>query len=82
MKDFSSLCTPAKLYFVITVISSVFTLFNGVSIFAVIVQLLFAFIWTFLLSFLCDRGLKLISWGLVLLPYIFIALAMFNIYKK
>ena len=81
MKEFSQLCTPAKLYFAIAVIASVIALFSGMGVIAVALKLIFAFIWTFLLSWLCDKGYKNISWFLVLLPYIIIALAMFGIYR-
>lgn len=80
-KDFSKLCTPAKIYFAIAVIASIIALVNGVGIMAVFIKLVFAFIWTFILAFLCDKGYKTISWFLVLLPYILIALAMFGIYR-
>ena len=81
MKDFSKLCTPAKIYFAIAVVASIFALFKGVCLLAVAVKLLFAFIWTFILGWLCSKGLKTLSWFLVLLPYIIIALAMFRIYR-
>jgi len=81
MKDFSQLCTPAKLYFAIAVIASVIALFSGIGVIAVALKLMFAFIWTYLLSWLCDKGYKNISWFLVLLPYVIIALAMFGIYR-
>jgi hypothetical protein len=42
--------------------------------------MLFAFVWTFLLGWLCNKGFKTLSWVLVLLPYIFIALGMLGIY--
>ena len=80
-KEFSKLCTPAKIYFAIAVIASVFALFSGVSIIAVFFKLVFAFIWTFILAWLCDKGFKSLSWFLVLLPYIIIALAAFGIYN-
>lgn len=79
-KDFSKLCTPAKIYFAIAVIASVFALFGGASIMMVFWKLVFAFIWTFVLGWLCDKGYKSVSWFLVLLPYIIIALAMLQIY--
>lgn len=79
--DFSKLCTPAKIYFAIAVIASIFALFSGVKIMAVALKLVFAFIWTFVLGWLCDKGFRTLSWFLVLLPYIIIALAMFGIYK-
>jgi len=81
IKDFSKLCTPAKIYFAIAVIASIFALFKGVGVIAVAIKLLFAFIWTFILGWLCSKGLHTLSWFLVLLPYIIIALAMFRIYN-
>jgi hypothetical protein len=80
-KDFSKLCTPAKIYFAIAVIASIIALFSGVGVIAVAMKLIFAFIWTFLLGWLCDKGYKTISWVLVLLPYIIIALAMAGVYR-
>jgi ABC-type multidrug transport system permease subunit len=80
-KEFSKLCTPAKIYFAIAVIASVFGLFNGVSIIAIFIKLIFAFIWTFILAWLCDKGFKNLSWFLVLLPYIVITLAVLGIYR-
>ena len=79
--DFKQLCTPAKIYFVIAVIACVIALFNGMRLTAVAVKLIFAFIWSFVLGWLCTKGFKTLSWFLVLLPYIIIALAMFGIYE-
>ncbi len=76
-KNFRDLCTPAKIYFGIAVISTIIALFNGVSFMLAFMQILFAFIWTFVLGWLCDKGYSSISWFLVLLPYILIGLAMF-----
>jgi len=78
-KDFSKLCTPAKVYFAIAVISSLIALLNGIKIVVVFFKILFAFIWTYLLSVLCDKGYKKVSWFLVLLPYILIFLAVFGL---
>lgn len=80
MKDFSKLCTPAKIYFAIAVIAAIIGLFNGLSVMAAFWNLVFAFIWTFVLGWLCGKGYTYISWVLVLLPYIIMALAMLNIY--
>lgn len=80
MKDFSKLCTPAKIYFTIAVFAGILALLNGISIFFVLFKLVFAFIWTFILGWLCKKGFNSVSWFLVLLPYIIIALAMFNLY--
>ena len=80
MKDFSKLCTPAKIYFAIAVIATIVALFNGASIMMAFWKLIIAFIWTYVLGWLCNKGYTSISWFLVLLPYILIVLAMFNIY--
>ena len=79
--DFRQLCTPAKVYFAIAFIACVIALFNGMRLTAVAVKLIFAFIWTFVLGWFCKKGLSSISWGLVLLPYIIILLAMLKIYN-
>lgn len=78
-KNFSKLCTPAKIYFAIAVISTIVALFNGVSLMLSFMQIVFAFIWTFILGWLCSKGYSSISWFLVLLPYIVIVLAMLQI---
>jgi len=80
MINFSKLCTPAKIYFAIAIIATIFDLFNGVSFMFAFWKMLFAFVWTFILGGLCDKGYKSISWVLVLLPYILMFLASLNIY--
>jgi hypothetical protein len=81
MKKFASLCTPAKIYFAIAVISSIIALFNGFGILAVLIKLIFALIWTMILGWLCKKGWHALSWFLVLLPYIIILLAMLRIMR-
>jgi len=79
-KEFRKLCTPAKIYFAIAVITSIIALFNGVRLVPITLKLVFGFLWTMVLSWLCSKGFTAVSWFLVLLPYIVIALAMFKIY--
>jgi hypothetical protein len=78
-KMFKKLCTPAQIYFGIAVIASIVALFRGVTFGRVFMNLIFAFIWTYILGWLCKKGFSAISWFLVLLPYIVIALAMLRI---
>jgi hypothetical protein len=80
MKDFSKLCTPAKIYFAIAVLAAVVGLLNGLTVMMALWNLVFAFIWAYVLGWLCEKGYDSVSWFLVLLPYIIILLAMFNIY--
>jgi hypothetical protein len=81
-KEFSKLCTPAKIYFVLAIIASIFALFSGMGIVSVVVKLIFAFIWTFILSWLCQKGYKSLSWFLVLLPYVLILLVLIGLTKS
>jgi hypothetical protein len=78
-KNFSKLCTPAKIYFCIAVIASMIALFRGITFIAVFVKLLFAFFWSYILGWLCKKGYASISWFLVLFPYIVILLAALQI---
>jgi hypothetical protein len=77
--DFKSLCTPAKIYFAIAIVSFIIALFNHMSILAVFINLMFAFLWTYVLGWLCEKGYKSVSWFLVLLPYVVILLGMMGV---
>lgn len=79
--DFKKFCTPAQLYLAISVISVVIGLFSGIRIVFAIWKLLFAFIWAYILNLLCKKGMKSLSWFLVLLPYIMLFLAMFGLMR-
>jgi hypothetical protein len=78
-KDFNKLCTPAKLYFVISVLSCVIAFFNGVRFLTVGINLIIAFIWTAILAWFCRNGFTNLSWLLVLLPYIMMVLVFLKI---
>ena len=81
-KVFSKLCTPAKIYFSLAILSILLGLFNGIHIFAIVGKLFFAFIWTYILAFLCKKGFKMVSWFLVLLPFIMIFLVLFGVMRN
>ena len=79
---FNELCTPAKLYFVLAVISCIIALVNGIGFMHVAVNLIIAFLWTAVLSWFCGKGFSTLSWVLVLLPYIIMILVFFKIMKS
>jgi hypothetical protein len=79
-KSFNHLCTPAKIYFVLTIIGCIFMLFHNANLLAIFSKLIFAFIWTVILNWMCSKGYKMVSWILVLLPFILMALAFLGIY--
>ena len=81
MKNFDDLCSPAKLYFVLSVIACVAALINGVKVMQVAINLIIAFAWTAILSFICGKGFTGVSWFLVLGPYIVMLLVFFKLMK-
>jgi hypothetical protein len=81
MKSFDDLCSPAKLYFVLSVIACLAALINGLKFMQVIINLIIAFAWTAVLSWICGKGFTGVSWFLVLVPYIIMLLVFFKLMK-
>ena len=81
-KEFSKLCTPAKIYFTLAVLSIIISFFSGVHFSLLISNLIVTFIWTYFLAFLCRKGYKSISWFLVLAPFIMIILITLGIMRE
>ena len=81
MKSFDDLCSPAKLYFVLSVIACIAALINGVKFGQVMINLIIAFAWTAVLSWICGKGFTGVSWFLVLVPYIIMLLVFFKLMK-
>jgi hypothetical protein len=79
--DFNKLCTPAKLYFVLALLSIIISAFSGVKLLAIAVKLFFAVVWTLVLSFICDKGFTPVSWFLVLLPLVVMILVTFGLMR-
>ena len=67
---FSKLCTPAMIYFVLGVISLILLFSQGALLFSLLIKAIFVVVWTWLLNYLCSKGYSIISWILVLLPFI------------
>lgn len=84
MKMFKELCTPAKIYFIIALLSTFLAIFNRVSasLETTLTNLVFVLIWTFILSWLCSKGYESVSWFLVLLPYVLILLGVVIVMSK
>lgn len=78
-KEFSKLCTPAKVYFIISIVSCVVALFNGLNYMTVLFNVIIAFVWTAVLGWICQNGYSNVSWFLVALPYIIMILMFFRI---
>lgn len=70
MLGFKKLCNPAKLYFGLSILAIIFAIFHGVKFTSLIYKSIFVFIWTYMLGLLCKKGFSIVSWGLVIIPYI------------
>jgi hypothetical protein len=77
-----SICSPALLYLIIALIALISMVYSKVAIQTVAMKGLFVIIYTWFLNFLCSKGHEGISWFLVILPFVVMALfivAMSNI---
>ena len=72
LSTISNLCTPALLYFVISVFAIVSGFFSRmISVPTLLMKCVFVAIWTWFLNFLCSKNHTMISWFLVVIPYLF-----------
>ena len=78
-KTFEKMCSPAKIYFGIAVLASLYALIKMIPIGLILSKLFFAVLWTFILSWLCKKGYTSVSWFLVLFPYVVLLLAAMKI---
>ena len=77
-----SLCSPALLYLIIALMAIISMIYSKTDMQTVAMKGLFVIIYTWFLNFLCSKGHEGISWFLVILPFIVMALfivAMSNI---
>ena len=65
----SRLCTPALLYLIFSISQVLIDTFKGMYNTAMI-KFLLAFIFTFLLNYLCEAGLGVLSWIIIFVPFI------------
>lgn len=68
---FKHYCTPAKIYLFIAIIYAICQIFY-LPVTFVIINLIFAVIWTCILGWLCNKGYSSVAWFLVLFPYVVI----------
>jgi hypothetical protein len=77
-----SLCSPALLYLIIAIMAIISMIYSKTDMQTVAMKGLFVIIYTWFLNFLCSKGHEGISWFLVILPFVVMALfivAMSNI---
>jgi len=76
---FYKLCTPAQIYLFLALLSCFFALFNNMKLWTIFFKLLFSFLWTLFLSYICSVGYSGLAWFLVLFPYIIIFFVMIGL---
>ena len=65
------LCLPAIVYLVINLFSILFTVYtNDIQFVSTFLSFLFMFVWTYILNLICRSGYTIISWILVMIPFI------------
>lgn len=80
MLDIMNFCTPALVYLGISAFVIIAALASQtVSFYSAFFKALFALLWGMILNFICSKGYTSVSWVLVLLPYILIALFFFSV---
>ena len=67
--DFSKLCTPAFIYFIVSFIYLIINSLTNFNIMNIIVKSFFIILWSLFLNFLCSNGYTIISWLIIVLPF-------------
>ena len=68
--SFNNLCDPAKLYIVLSIIAIIVAFFRRMSFRSLVFKAFFVLFWTWVLNYMCSKGFKMVSWFLVLFPFI------------
>ena len=64
------ICAPAMLYLILGILALIYMIYEKLSISSILFKTLFIVVWTWILNFLCSKGYEVLSWILVLLPFI------------
>ena len=67
--DFSKLCTPAFIYFIVSFIYLIINSLTNFNIMNIIVKSFFIILWSLFLNILCSNGYTIISWLILVLPF-------------
>lgn len=71
-ETFSNLCNPAKLAFIFVCINFAASIYKGMNIVGLGVQLFFDVLWVLFLVWICSKDRFLIAWVIALFPIILI----------
>jgi len=68
-------CTPAQVYLFFAVISLILGFLVNFKFVTLLVNTFFVLVWAWILDWLCRKGVGILSWILVLLPFVYFTAA-------
>lgn len=70
MSFIKTVCTPTTIYLFISIISLIISILSSFNLMSIIIKIIFIMFWSWLLNTLCNNGLTIVSWILIILPFI------------
>jgi len=70
MATYSNLCTPAFIYFTISVIFLIMNSLSNFNVMSIIIKIVVIMLWSWFLNFLCSMGYSIIAWIILILPFL------------
>jgi hypothetical protein len=67
--DFSKLCTPAYIYFIVSIIYLLIKNLTNFNFNSLIINIAIIMLWSYLLNFLCGMGYTIIAWLIIIFPF-------------
>ena len=66
--NFSNLCNPAYLYFIVSLFYLIITSSTKFDITSILLRLFFMIVWSVVLHLLCSLGHEIIAWIFIIFP--------------
>jgi hypothetical protein len=82
MKSITTFCTPAKIYLILAGFGFIVSLVNNVNVSRLIMPMIVIPLVTLLLNWLCSKGLEALSWVLILIPIMSVAILFMGMFNK
>ena len=67
--DFSKLCTPAYIYFIVSILYLFIKNLTNFNFNSLIINIAIIMLWSYLLNFLCGMGYTIIAWLIIIFPF-------------
>jgi len=75
-------CLPARLYLILGVLLSFVHILKYKSAGILFFELLFTYIWTILLNWICTSGFSFLTWILFVVPFVSVVLDLVNLLRN